>query len=183
MGMFIDLRVGDGFLSRGYLARPPAGSGPGIVVQQEIFGLDRQLICDAQTAPATGPILVNRKPGPSPCHRTVDDQKCKQEFLPRFSEEGCYDGSTLGLTLSRRSLAMGAFLASALPALRMASTAVHAQVTPQPSGEQLREIQAWARSFAVQAATYAAPIVAMYLPRDTVCTGSKPKARVNESGD
>ena len=32
----------------------------------------------------------------------------------------------------------------------------------------------------VQAATYAAPIVAMYLLRDTVCKGSKPNASVNE---
>jgi len=48
MGMFVDLRAEDGFLSRGYLARPSAGSGPGIVVQQEIFGLNRQLrdFCD-----------------------------------------------------------------------------------------------------------------------------------------
>jgi dienelactone hydrolase len=48
MGMFIELRAEDGFLSRGYLALPPAGSGPGIIVQQEIFGLNRQIrgICD-----------------------------------------------------------------------------------------------------------------------------------------
>jgi carboxymethylenebutenolidase len=48
MGMFIELRAEDGFLSRGYLARPPAGNGPGIIVQQEIFGLNRQIrgICD-----------------------------------------------------------------------------------------------------------------------------------------
>jgi len=50
------------------------------------------VIGDAQTAADADPILVNRKPGPSPCHRTVDDQKSKQEFLQRFSEEGCYDG-------------------------------------------------------------------------------------------
>jgi hypothetical protein len=48
MGMFIELRAEDGFLSRGYLALPPAGTGPGIIVQQEIFGLNRQIrgICD-----------------------------------------------------------------------------------------------------------------------------------------
>jgi hypothetical protein len=34
MGTFIELRGEDGFLSRGYLALPPAGSGPGIIVQQ-----------------------------------------------------------------------------------------------------------------------------------------------------
>jgi dienelactone hydrolase len=46
--MFVELRAEDGFLSRGYLARPPAGRGPGIIVQQEIFGLNRQIrgICD-----------------------------------------------------------------------------------------------------------------------------------------
>jgi carboxymethylenebutenolidase len=48
MGIFIELRAEDGFLSRGYLALPPAGRGPGIIVQQEIFGLNRQIrgICD-----------------------------------------------------------------------------------------------------------------------------------------
>jgi dienelactone hydrolase len=48
MGVFIELRAEDGFLSRGYLALPPAGRGPGIIVQQEIFGLNRQIrgICD-----------------------------------------------------------------------------------------------------------------------------------------
>jgi hypothetical protein len=40
--------------------------------------------------------------------------------------------TTLGLTLDRRGLAMGAFFASAIPSFRMASTAVHAQATPQP---------------------------------------------------
>jgi carboxymethylenebutenolidase len=50
MGVFIELRAEDGFLSRGYLALPPAGRGPGIIVQQEIFGLNRQIrgICDAR---------------------------------------------------------------------------------------------------------------------------------------
>ena len=43
MRMFIELRAEDGFLSRGYLALPPAGRGPGIIVQQEIFGLNRQI--------------------------------------------------------------------------------------------------------------------------------------------
>ena len=33
------------------------------------------VIGDAQTAADADPILVNRKPGPSQCHRTVDDQK------------------------------------------------------------------------------------------------------------
>jgi hypothetical protein len=48
MGRFIKLRAEDGFLSRGYLALPPAGRGPGIIVQQEVFGLNRQIrgICD-----------------------------------------------------------------------------------------------------------------------------------------
>lgn len=46
MGVFMELRAEDGFLSRGYLAL--AGRGPGIIVQQEIFGLNRQIrgICD-----------------------------------------------------------------------------------------------------------------------------------------
>ena len=48
MGMFIELCAEDGFLSRVYLVRPPAGRGPGIVLLQEIFGLNGQIrgICD-----------------------------------------------------------------------------------------------------------------------------------------
>jgi carboxymethylenebutenolidase len=46
--MFTELRADDGFLSRGYLAVPPSGSGPGIIVQDEVSGLNggTNSICD-----------------------------------------------------------------------------------------------------------------------------------------
>src|SRR5580693_6139318 len=47
-GQFIDITAGDGFRLRAYRALPPGGRGPGLVVQQELFGLNRQIraVCD-----------------------------------------------------------------------------------------------------------------------------------------
>ena len=48
MGRFIELRAEDDSLFRGYLALPPVGKGPGIIVQQDVFGLNQQIcsVCD-----------------------------------------------------------------------------------------------------------------------------------------
>lgn len=48
MGRMIDIRSEDGGSFRGYLALPEKGSGPGIVVLQEIFGINANIrgICD-----------------------------------------------------------------------------------------------------------------------------------------
>jgi carboxymethylenebutenolidase len=47
-GQFIDIAAADGFRLRAYRALPPGGRGPGLVVQQELFGLNRQIraVCD-----------------------------------------------------------------------------------------------------------------------------------------
>ena len=50
------------------------------------------------------------------------------------------------------------------------------ELTMQASPEQAKAIEEWTRTLAVQAATYAAPLVAMYNLRDTVAVGAKPKA-------
>src|SRR5271157_251695 len=47
---------------------------------------------------------------------------------------------------------------------------------PHASPEQVKAIQGWTGSLAVQAATYGAPLVAMYNLRSTVAVGPKPKA-------
>ncbi len=47
---------------------------------------------------------------------------------------------------------------------------------PQMSPERVKEIGAWVYSLALQAATYAAPINAMYLLRHSTSTGPNPKA-------
>jgi DNA sulfur modification protein DndE len=47
----------------------------------------------------------------------------------------------------------------------------------QASHEQTKAIEEWTRTLAVQAATYAAPLVAMYNLRDTVAVGPHPKAK------
>ena len=51
------------------------------------------------------------------------------------------------------------------------------ELTLQASPEQEKAIEAWAATLAVQAATYAAPLVAMYNLRDSVAFGDKPKAK------
>ena len=50
----------------------------------------------------------------------------------------------------------------------------------QAASPQQKAIEAWTATLAVQAATYAAPLVAMYNLRDTVAFGDKPKARPGE---
>src|SRR5580658_5991388 len=47
-GEFIDITAADGFRLRAYRALPPGGRGPGLIVQQELFGLNRQIraVCD-----------------------------------------------------------------------------------------------------------------------------------------
>src|SRR4051794_18093888 len=40
MSQYIDIPAGDGRSFRGYLALPASGSGPGIVLCQEIFGIN-----------------------------------------------------------------------------------------------------------------------------------------------
>ena len=47
-GTWLDIATEDGGRFRGYLARPAQGSGPGIVVLQEIFGVNANLrgVCD-----------------------------------------------------------------------------------------------------------------------------------------
>ena len=51
MGKTIDIKVGDGKFT-GYLASPASGKGPGLLVIQEIFGVNKVMrdICDAYAA-------------------------------------------------------------------------------------------------------------------------------------
>lgn len=47
-GKFIDIAAAGGGTFRGYLCLPPAGQGPGLVVEQEIFGINEnvRLVCE-----------------------------------------------------------------------------------------------------------------------------------------
>lgn len=47
-GTYIDIAAADGGKFRGYLCLPPAGRGPGLVVEQEIFGINEnvRLVCE-----------------------------------------------------------------------------------------------------------------------------------------
>jgi len=89
--------------------------------------------------------------------------------------------------LGRRAL-LAASGATSLAALTLPAGQAQAQQAPSTGGgsaaaenhglppEQARLIRAWARSLAVQAATYGSAIVAMYNLRDTVAVGPKAKA-------
>ena len=55
-----------------------------------------------------------------------------------------------------------------------------APAQPKASPEQVKAIETWTYTLAVQAATYCAPLVAMYNLRSTVAFGPKPKAKPNE---
>ena len=47
-GTHIDIRAADGGKFRGYLCLPRSGKGPGLVVEQEIFGINEnvRLVCE-----------------------------------------------------------------------------------------------------------------------------------------
>jgi carboxymethylenebutenolidase len=47
-GTYIDIRASDGGKFRGYLCLPRSGKGPGLVVEQEIFGINEnvRLVCE-----------------------------------------------------------------------------------------------------------------------------------------
>ncbi|MGW8465183.1 DUF1254 domain-containing protein [Pseudomonas sp. CLCA07] len=54
-----------------------------------------------------------------------------------------------------------------------------AEIRGQASPEQIKAIEDWTYTLAVQAATYGAPLVAMYNLRSTVALGQSPKAKPN----
>jgi hypothetical protein len=51
---------------------------------------------------------------------------------------------------------------------------------PRASPEQVQAMETWTYTLAVQAATYGAPLVAMYNLRSSVAFGAKPKAQPND---
>jgi hypothetical protein len=72
-----------------------------------------------------------------------------------------------------------ALMATAIALCGCSTQAAEKQESSLPP-KQAEVIQAWAHSLAVQAATYGAPIVAMYNLRNTVAVGPKPKVAPNE---
>src|SRR5262245_56193355 len=72
-----------------------------------------------------------------------------------------------------------ALTACAAMALVAVISNVEAQ-TLEGTPEQLKAIEAWTGTLAIQAVTYGAPLVAMYNLRSTVAVGPKPKAPPNE---
>jgi hypothetical protein len=81
------------------------------------------------------------------------------------------------IRISKARTTLLAFIcAGALIVTAQAQSTPNATKGPHASPEQVKAIQAWTGSLAVQAATYGAPLVAMYNLRSTVAVGPKPKA-------
>ena len=58
-GQYIDVKAGDASGSfKAYLATPPAGKGPGLVIIQEIFGLNEFVIATADAYAAKGYVTI-----------------------------------------------------------------------------------------------------------------------------
>lgn len=55
---WIDIPAADGRLYQGYLALPPAGTGPGIVLLQEIFGVNRHIQAVAEQYAQLGFVVL-----------------------------------------------------------------------------------------------------------------------------
>jgi DNA sulfur modification protein DndE len=87
-----------------------------------------------------------------------------------------------GLRLSRRGILAGVLSASALPAGVLPSTAAFGEEEcAEPTAKNnATGTEAWLSGLALQAATYAAPIVAMYNLRDTTSVGASAKVAPNE---
>ena len=86
------------------------------------------------------------------------------------------------LPISRRGLVAAALSATALPASAWSAVAAHADECPAGTGAPDNGAQpaSWVSSLALQAATYAVPIVAMYNLRNSTSVGPHAKAPPNE---
>jgi hypothetical protein len=86
------------------------------------------------------------------------------------------------LPISRRGLVAAALSATALPASAWSAVAAHADECPAGTGAPDNGAQpaSWVSSLALQAATYATPIVAMYNLRNSTSVGPHAKVPPNE---
>jgi hypothetical protein len=85
------------------------------------------------------------------------------------------------LPISRRSLVAAALSASALPTSALSAASAYAEESPGGSSEHDNGAHSasWVSSLALQAATYAMPIVAMYNLRDSTSVGPHAKVPPN----
>src|SRR5262249_23082189 len=75
------------------------------------------------------------------------------------------------------------FALTACAAVALAAVISNVEVRAQKleaTPEQIKAIEAWTSTLAIQAVTYGAPLVAMYNLRSTVAVGPKPKAPPNQ---
>jgi hypothetical protein len=84
--------------------------------------------------------------------------------------------------ISRRGLVAGALSAGALPAAALSAVAAQAEGSPceAANADKAAQPASWVSALALQAATYAAPIVAMYNLRDSTSVGPHAKVAPND---
>jgi hypothetical protein len=100
----------------------------------------------------------------------------RQDIAPRIEPAFEFAPSRRALLLAGTTLAA----ASVLDVVGTIPAAQAAENAPKPSPEHIKQMEQFTESLATQAAIYGAPLVAMYLLRQSVCFGDKPKAAPGE---
>ena len=98
-GQFIDIPAKDGGTFQGYLALPEGGTGPGLMILQEIFGVNKVMrdLCDgyaAQGYVAICPDLFWRQQKRAELAYDGDDrtrQSCVGGARERLSRASCHN--------------------------------------------------------------------------------------------
>ena len=113
MGQFIELTATDGGAFRGYLSLPASGRGPGVVVEQEIFGINANVreTCDMfarEGFVALAPDLFWRMELNVDLGYTEADWKRAFDFFGRFNvDKGIEDCQAAISALRKRSECTG----------------------------------------------------------------------------
>ncbi len=96
-GRSIEIRAADGGAFAGYLSLPPAGSGPGLVILQEIFGVNEHIRAVADRYAEEGYVVLapdlfwRLKPGLE-LGFTPDQVRTAREYGQRFdTDQGVKD--------------------------------------------------------------------------------------------
>ena len=83
-GHYIEMKAADGSGTfRGYLALPAAGTGPGLVIAQEIFGINHTMREVADYYAEEGSTVV----APLHCHVVV---RCQLQFVEHLEEVSAF---------------------------------------------------------------------------------------------
>ena len=140
-GTFIDIPSNDGQTFAAYLATPQYGSGPGIVLLQEIFGVNRTLRDLADEYAAAGFIVIvpdlfwRQRPGVQLNPSNPSDRESAMQLLKGLEESLAVEDATMALQYLRarsdctaRVAAVGYCLGGRLAFVMAARTEIDASV-------------------------------------------------------